>query len=105
MTTQTHLELQQLPYGNEAELVTDIMAFPGKVLAGFRKLVAALDEAIDMRNRYVELDNLDDATLSRFGIKRETIPQVVAVEAGLLGLAEKTPVADNSNDSDVRPAA
>lgn len=105
MTTQTHLKLEQLPYGHEAELVTNLMAFPGQVIAGVRKLVAALDEAIEMRNRYVELDRLDDATLGRLGIKRQTIPQVVALEAGLLGKAAKTPVADNSNDRSIRPAA
>jgi len=105
MTTQTTLKLEQLPYGYEAALVSDLMAFPGKVIAGLSKLFAALGEAVEMRNRYLELDGLNDAALNQLGITRETIPQVVAAEAGLLDATVQTPVAHNSNARDVRTAA
>jgi uncharacterized protein YjiS (DUF1127 family) len=105
MTTQKNLQLEQLPYGYEAGLVTDLMAVPGKVIAGIGRLIETLGEAIEMRNRYLELDGLNDAALKQLGIKREAIPQVVALEAGLFGHVNETPVAHNNNDRDVRPAA
>ena len=85
--TQTNLQLEQLPYGYEAGLVTDLMALPGKLVAAIGKLFDTLDEAIALRNRYAELD--------RIGVDRATIAQTVAQEAGLFVAA---PVADNSNE-------
>jgi hypothetical protein len=105
MTTQNNLKLEHLPYGQEAALVSDLLAFPGKVIAGLGKAFATLGEAIELRNRYLELNGLSDAGLRQLGIRRETIPQVIALEAGLI---DKTPApAANSNSSvrTVRPAA
>lgn len=105
MATQNELNFKQLPYGKEAALVTDLIAFPRKLLNGFKNLFVALEDAIEMRNRYMELEGLNDAALNQLGIKREAIPQIVAREAGLLGEAAETPVAHNNNDRDVRSAA
>lgn len=102
--TQTNLKLEQLPYGYEAGLVTDLIALPGKLVGSIGKLFAALGDAIEMRNRYLELDSLNDAALAQLGVKRETIPLVIAREAGLLETVV-TPVAHNSNERNVRPAA
>jgi uncharacterized protein YjiS (DUF1127 family) len=105
MTTNTELKLEQLPYGYEASLVSDLIALPGKLFASLGKLIDALDEAVEMRNRYLELDGLNDAALKNLGIARETIPQVVAREAGLIE-AVATPVAHNTNTvPSIRPAA
>ncbi len=104
MTTQTNLKLEQLPYGQEAALVSDLMALPGKLVAGFGKFFAALGEAIELRNRYLELNGLNDAALSQLGIRRETIPQVVAFEAGLIATKAAT-AANNNTVRTVRPAA
>ena len=105
MTTQnTELKLEQLPYGYEAGLVSSLIAVPGKIVRSIGKLFDTLGEAIEMRNRYLELDRLNDAALNSLGITRQTIPQAVALEAGLLD-APVTPVADNSNVRSVRPAA
>jgi hypothetical protein len=92
MTTQTNLTLEQLPYGYEAGLVTDLMALPGKLFAAIGKFFETLDEAVALRNRYAELDKI--------GVDPATIAQTVAKEAGLFA----TPVAHNSNDQ-VRKAA
>ena len=106
MTTQTkpNLTLEQLPYGYEAGLVSDVMALPGKLFAAIGKFVETLDEAIELRNRYLELNGLDQIDLARLGLTRETISKAVAQEAGLL---TATPVAHNSNTNDqsYRPAA
>ncbi len=91
--TQTNLTLEQLPYGYEAGLVTDLMALPGKFFGAIGKLFDTLDEAIELRNRYADLDKI--------GVDRATIAQTVAQEAGLF---VATPVAHNSNDR-VRSAA
>ena len=104
MTTHTELKLEQLPYGHEAAQISSLMALPGKLFAGLRNLVETLDEAIAMRNRYLELDGLNDAALEHLGIARQNIPQVVAREAGLIAEV-KTPVAHNSNVREIRPAA
>jgi len=104
MTTHTELKLEQLPYGYEASLVSDVMALPGKFFASLGNLFGALGDAIEMRNRYLELDGLNDATLQSLGITRQTIPQLVALEAGLIETVE-TPVAHNSNVNSIRPAA
>lgn len=85
--TQTNLTLEQLPYGYEAGLLTDLIALPGKLFAAIDTFFATLDEAVAMRNRYAELD--------RIGVDRATIAQTVAQEAGLFVAA---PVADNSNE-------
>ena len=105
MTTQTNLKIEQLPYGYEAGLVSNLIALPGKVIARLGKLIATLDDALAMRDRYAALDRLNDATLKEMGITRETIPQIVATEAGLFEPAAKEPVAHNSNATDVRTAA
>ncbi len=102
MTTQTNLTLEQLPYGYEAGLVSDLMALPGKLFSAIGKLFATLDEALELRNRYLELDGLTAGDLARLGITRATISQTDAEEAGLL---VATPVAHNSNDRGVRSAA
>ena len=104
MTTHTELKLEQLPYGHEAALISDLMALPGKFFAALGELADTLGEAITMRNRYLELDGLNDASLKVLGINRQDIPQVVALEAGLLATV-KTPVAHNSNVREIRPAA
>lgn len=104
MTTHTELKLEQLPYGHEAALISDLMALPGKLVAGLTTFLETLGEAIAMRDRYLELDGLNDASLKILGISRQDIPQVVALEAGLIA-AVKTPVADNSNVLEIRPAA
>jgi uncharacterized protein YjiS (DUF1127 family) len=103
MTTQRNLKLEQLPYGHEAALVSELLALPGKAIAGIGKLFAALGEAIELRNRYLELNGLSDAGLSQLGIRRETIPQVIALEAGLID-TQAAPAANN-NLRAVRPAA
>lgn len=102
--TQTNLKLEQLPYGHEAALVSDLMAFPGKVIAGLGKIFAALGEAIELRNRYLELNGLNDAALNQLGISRETIPHIVAHEAGLIA-TKNAPAANNNTVREVRPAA
>lgn len=104
MTTHTELKLEQLPYGHEAAVISDLMALPGKLFAGIGKFVEILGEAIAIRNRYLELDGLNDAALQTLGINRQDIPQLVALEAGLI-TAVKTPVAHNSNERTIRPAA
>lgn len=104
MTTQTNLKLEHLPYGQEAALLSDLMAVPGKVAASLGRFFATLSEAIEMRNRYVELSTLSDAALNQLGIVRETIPQVVAAEAGLLG-QPVSKAANSNNLHTVRPAA
>lgn len=105
MATQTTLNFERLPYGQEAALLSNIfITVPGKILAAVGKMFDTLSDAIAMRDRYVELNGLDEAQLTRLGIKRQNIPQVVAVEAGLLETVT-TPVAHNSNERDVRPAA
>ena len=104
MTTQTELKPEQLPYANETALVNKLMALPGKFFARLGNLLATLSNAIEMRNRYVALDSLDDATLENLGITRATIPQIVAREAGLIKVVE-APVAHNSNERTIRPAA
>ena len=92
MTTQKNLTLEQLPYGYEAGLLTDLIALPGKLFAAIDGFFATLDEALALRNRYAELDNL--------GVDRATISQTVAKEAGLIN----APAADNSNEQ-IRLAA
>lgn len=104
MTTQTNLKLEQLPYSQEAALVSDLLAVPGKVIAGLGKVFAALGEAIELRNRYLELNGLDDAALRHLGISRETIPQIVALQAGLID-NQAAPAANNNAVREVRPAA
>lgn len=103
--TQTTVKLEQLPYGQEAALVSALIALPGKLIAGLGKAFATLGAAIEMRNRILELNDLNDAALSQFGIQRQTITQFVAIEAGLLRENAKTPVAGNSNLRTIRPAA
>lgn len=102
--TQTNLKLEQLPYGPEAALVSDLIAFPGKVIAGLGKVFAALGEAIELRNRYLELNGLDDAGLRKVGLRRDAIPQVVAHEAGLID-TQAAPAANTNAVRTVRPAA
>jgi hypothetical protein len=102
--TQTNLKLEQLPYSQEAALVSSLIALPGKVIAVFGQFFAALGEAIELRNRYLELNGLDDAALSQLGIRRETIPQVIALEAGLIAI-KAAPAANNNTVRAVRPAA
>jgi uncharacterized protein YjiS (DUF1127 family) len=105
MTTQkTELNLEQLPYGYEAGLVSKLIAVPGKIVRSIGKFFDTLGEAIELRNRYVALDSLNDATLKSLGLTRANISQVVALEAGLID-APATPVADNSNVRSIRPAA
>jgi uncharacterized protein YjiS (DUF1127 family) len=104
MTTHTELKLEQLPYGRQAAAISDLMVLPGKFFARLGSLIETLGQAITMRNRYLELDGLNDAALQTLGINRQDIPQVVALEAGLIA-AVKTPVADNSNERTIRPAA
>jgi hypothetical protein len=101
MTTQfkTLLPLEQMPYGYQFGL--DLMALPGKLFAAIGRFIDTLDEAIDLRNRYLELNGLDQADLARLGITRQTISQAVAEEAGLFD----APAANNSNDEGYRPAA
>lgn len=102
--TQTNLTLEQLPYGREAALVSDLMTLPRKVVAHVGNFFAALGEAIELRNRYLELNGLDDAALSHLGIRRDAIPELVALEGGLIA----TPVAPAANSNvvrTVRPAA
>lgn len=103
MNTQTELKLEQLPYGREAAAVSDFLAAPAKLFAAIGKLLNVLEEAITMRNRYVELDALDQATLAKLGIARPDISQIVAAEAGLL-VPPTTRVAGNSNLRNVRAA-
>jgi hypothetical protein len=103
-TPNTELKLEQLPYGYEAGLVTNLIAVPGKIVRVIGQLLDSVGEAVEMRNRYLELDGLNDAALKNLGIARETIPQVVALEAGLIE-APVTPVAHNSNVRSIRPAA
>ena len=107
MTTQTELKLEQLPYGKDAETVKDLtalIALPGKLFRAIGRLIDTVGEAIQIRNRYVALDNLDDATLQSLGLTRQSIARVVAQEAGLL-TAVTAPVAHNSNERTIRPAA
>lgn len=104
MTTQTKLTLEQLPYGYEAGLVSDLFAIPGKIVHALGTLLDSLGEAIDLRNRYLELNGLTDAALKNRGIARETIPQVVAFQAGLIE-THVAPVAHNANLHSIRPAA
>lgn len=104
MTTPTNLTLEQLPYGYEAGLLSDLSAIPGKIVRAIGSLFDSLGEAIDLRNHYLELSGLSDAALERHGIARATIPQIVAFQAGLIELPV-TPVADNSNLRVIRPAA
>lgn len=103
MTTQTELKLEQLPYGHEAALLSDLIALPGKIVLALGKLIDTLGEAIEMRNRYLELDNLNDAALENLGLTRASIPQVVAFEAGLIDTAEVRVA--NNNERSIRPAA
>lgn len=104
MTTHTELKLEQLPYGHEAALISDLLVLPGKLFARLGQLFDTLGEAIAMRNRYLELDGLNDTALQTLGIARQDIPQLVAREAGLIAVVE-TPVAHNSNERAIRPAA
>ncbi len=104
MTTHTELKLEQLPYGREAAAISNLLVLPGKLFAAIGTLVETLGEAIAMRDRYLELDGLNDAALKHLGIARQDIPQLVAREAGLLAEV-KTPVAHNSNVRSIRPAA
>jgi hypothetical protein len=80
--------------------ITDLVRLPGKLFAAIGRFIDNLDEAIDLRNRYLELNSLDPADLARLGITRQTISKVVAEEAGLFD----TPVAHNSNEG-LRSAA
>jgi hypothetical protein len=93
MTTQTNLTLEQLPYGYEAGLVTDLIALPGKLFRAIGAFFTTLDEAIELRNRYADLESI--------GVDRATIAKTIAQEAGLFGA---NPVAHNSNER-VRSAA
>lgn len=104
MTTPNNLTLEQLPYGYEAGLLSDLFAVPGKIALAIGAFFDSLGEAIDMRNRYLELDGLSDAVLESRGIARTSIPQIVAFQAGLIE-APATLVAHNSNQDVVRPAA
>lgn len=99
-----YLTLEQLPYGHEAGLVTDLFAIPRKIVQAVGGWFASLGEAIDLHNRYVELNGLSDATLKSRGIDREAIPQIIAAQAGLVAVPV-APVASNSNLRTVRPAA
>ena len=99
-----NLSLEQLPYGYEAGLVTDIFAIPRKIVQAVAGLFGSLGEAIDLHNRYVELNGFSDVTLRSRGIDREAIPQIVATQAGLIAVPV-APVAGNSNLRAIRPAA
>ena len=107
MTTQTNLTLEQLPYGYEAALLSDLFAIPGKILGAIGSFVASLEEAIELRNSYLALNGLSDGALERLGIARATIPQIVAFQAGLFEtpVTPVADVADNSNLRAIRPAA
>ena len=104
--TTPNLTLEQLPYGYEAGLLSDLLAFPVKVARAIIAFFDSLGEAIDLRNNYLELSSLSDAALQQRGISRETIAQFVAFQAGLVD-APVTPAAHNSNLNlrVVRPAA
>lgn len=104
MKTNTNLSLEQLPYGYEAGLVTDIFAIPSKVVRAIGGLFGSLGEAIDLHNRYMELNGFSDVTLKSRGIEREAIPQIIATQAGLIDVPV-APVAHNSNRRAIRPAA
>ena len=102
-----NLTLEQLPYGYEAGLVTDLFTIPSNIARAIGGLFASLGEAIDLHNRFVELSGLSDAALKSRGIEREAIPQIIASQAGLIK-APVAPVAHNSNLSNlrvIRPAA
>ena len=104
MKTPTNLTLEQLPYGYEAGLVTDLFAIPRKIVQAIGGLFDSLGEAIDLHNRYVELNGFSDALLKSHGIERETIPQIIATQAGLIEVPV-APVAHNANLRVIRPAA
>lgn len=104
--TTPNLTLEQLPYGYEAGLLSDLFAIPGKIASAVAAFFDSLGEAIDLRNSYLELSSLSDGALQQRGLSRETIAQFVAYQAGLIE-APVTPAAHNSNVTPrvVRPAA
>ena len=104
--TTPNLTLEQIPYGYEAGLLTDIFAIPAKIVRAIVAFLDTLGEAIDLSNSYLELSSLSDAALQQRGLSRETIAQFVAFQAGLVD-APVTPAAHNSNLNlrVVRPAA
>jgi hypothetical protein len=104
MTTQTNLTLEQLPYGREAALVSDLMTLPRKVVAQVGNFFATIGQAIELRNRYLELNGLDDAALIELGLERDAIPAFVAREGGLLA-TPAAPAANSNFDLAIRPAA
>ena len=104
--TTPNLTLEQLPYGYEAGLLSDLFALPGKIAGAIIAFIDSVGEAIDLRNNYLALSSLSDAALQQRGLSRETIAQFVAYQAGLIA-APVTPAANNGNSSlqVVRPAA
>jgi len=105
MKTQ-NLNPADLPFAGAAALVTAVYNAAIGGVVGFKNLSNSLGTALKMRNRYAELNALSDETLTRFGLSRNDIPQVVAAEAGLFTPNEVAPVAHNTNDaSKARTAA
>lgn len=104
MTTTT-LNANDLPFAGTAQIVTNIYNAVIGGVAGLRSLGQTLDTALEMRNRYNELNALSDTSLESIGLNRNAIATVVAVEAGLFTPNEIAPVASNSNDATVRAVA
>ncbi len=104
MTTQ-NLNPATLPYAGTAAVITAVYNALVGAVVGLKNLSNSVGTALKMRNRYAELNALSDEHLTRIGLSRNDIPQVVAAEAGLFTPDEVAPVAHNTNAPTVRTAA
>ncbi|MDX1483545.1 MAG: hypothetical protein R3229_03590 [Alphaproteobacteria bacterium] len=71
-------ELPDLPFQEEARLLTKIINFFGTVAP------TALAQAIEARNLFEALDNLNDAQLAALGVERSEIGVLVLEKSGLI---------------------